>query len=148
MRVPLKHGIFTACVRGIPGIQLYPPMQDRTIYRPAALRIGVLLACAALAGCSSIGGDSPMTVFADPAKYQYNTCEQLAGQRKNWQTREQELRQLMDRAEQSAGGSVVSVLAYKTDYVAATEELKVLESAARAKNCDAPDKWKSNSSVK
>jgi hypothetical protein len=116
----------------------------------ASLRVALTLGglAVALAGCSSIGGDSPMTIFADPAKYQYNTCEQLAGQRKNLQGREQELRQLMDKAEQSTGGAVVSVLAYRADYVAATEEIKVLDSAARAKNCDTPEKWKSNSSVK
>jgi hypothetical protein len=125
-------------------------MQDRIVHGSptAALRTGLLLACVALAGCSSIGGDSPMTIFADPGKYQYNTCEQIANQRKSMQSREQELRQLMDKAEQSTGGGVVSVLAYKADYVAATEEIKVLESAARAKNCDNPANWKSNSSVK
>jgi hypothetical protein len=150
MRVPWEHGIFTACVRGIPVSKLYPLMQDRIVHGPTTktLRTGWLLACAALAGCSSISGDSPMTVFADPGKYQYFTCEQLAAQRKSWQLREQELRQLMDKAEQSTGGAVVSVLAYKADYVSATEELKVVESAARAKNCDTPDKWNSNSSVK
>jgi hypothetical protein len=131
-------------------------MQDRDLARRrlarrAALRCarlaGGFLAAAALAGCSSIGGD-PLTVFADPGKYQYNTCEQIAGQRKNWVTREQELKMLMDKADQSAGGSVVNVLAYRADYVAASEELKILENTARAKNCDRPENWKSNSSVK
>ena len=55
---------------------------------------------------------------------------------------------LMDKAEQSAGGAVVNVLAYKADHVAAAEELKVLEVAARAKNCDNPANWRSNSAVR
>jgi hypothetical protein len=129
-------------------------MQDRIVdsrrARAAlrgALTIGSLLVGALLAGCSSIG-DGPTTIFADPGKYQYNTCEQIAGQRKTWQTREQELRLLMDKADQGAGGAVVNVLAYKADHVAATEELKVLESTARAKNRDNPANWKSNSSVR
>jgi hypothetical protein len=46
----------------------------------------------------------------------------------------------MDRAEQSAGGAVVNVLAYKGNYVATTEELKILENTARAKNCETPEK--------
>jgi hypothetical protein len=134
-------------------------MQDRDLAcRPltrwsggAALRcarlVGGFLAAAALAACSSIGNE-PLTVFADPGKYQYNTCEQIATHRKSLSTREQELRQLMDKADQSTGGSVVNVLAYRADYVAASEELKVLENTARAKNCDRPENWKSNSSVK
>jgi hypothetical protein len=114
----------------------------RGAFAAVAVTAGVLLA-----GCSSTS-DNTLTIFADPGKYQYNTCEQIAGQRKFWTNREQELRLLMDKAEQSAGGAVVNVLAYKADHVAANEELKVLESTARAKNCDTPANWKSNSSVK
>ena len=105
------------------------------------------LIAGALAACSS-AGDNPLTVFVDPGKYQYFTCEQIAGQRKHWSSREQELQMLMDKAEQSAGGAVVNVLAYKADHVAAAEELKVLEVAARAKNCDNPANWRSNSAVR
>jgi hypothetical protein len=112
-----------------------------------ALAVGGLIAGALLAGCSSTG-DNPLTIFADPGKYQYNTCEQIAGQRTHWSSREKELRMLMDKAEQSAGGAVVNVLAYKADHVAANEELKVLENTARAKNCDSPANWKSNSTIR
>ena len=108
---------------------------------------GAFCAGTLLAGCAATGGN-PLTVFADPGKYQFSSCEQLANQRKNWSSREQELRLLMDRAEQSSGGTVVNVLAYKADYVAASEELKIVENAARAKNCDTPDTWRSNSVVR
>jgi hypothetical protein len=106
----------------------------------AAMAGGFLSACAV--------SNNPITVFADPGKYDYNTCEQIAGQKKHWTGREQELRQLTAKAEQSTGGAVVGVLAYKADHVAAQEELKVLEGAARAKNCDSPDKWRSNTVVR
>src|SRR2546422_5851963 len=66
---------------------------------PSALLASAFLASAFLAGCASTG-DNPLTLFADPGKYQYSSCEQLAGQRKSLSTREQELRLLMDRAEQ------------------------------------------------
>jgi hypothetical protein len=111
-------------------------------------RIVVFLALATtFAGCSSLA-DNGMTIFADPSKYQYSTCEGLARQRQTWTTKEQELRQLMIRAEQSAGGAVVNVLAYKGDHVAAREELQLLDRAARAKNCDGDAKnWPSNSAI-
>ena len=44
---------------------------------------------------------------------------------------------LMDKAEQSTGGAIVNVIAYQTDYVSATEEVKVLDATARSKNCPA-----------
>jgi hypothetical protein len=33
------------------------------------------------------------------------------------------------------------------DYVAATEELKLLERAARAKHCSSPENWSSSSAI-
>jgi hypothetical protein len=107
----------------------------------------VLWAGACLSGCSSTG-DNSLTVFADPGKYQFSSCEHLAGQRKYWSSREQELRLLMDKAEQSTGGTVVNVLAYKADHVAASEELRIVESTARSKNCNTPENWRSNAVVR
>ena len=114
---------------------------------PRVAIAGVFLAGAVLVGCSSTG-DNPITIFADPGQYQYSTCEQLAGQRKYWTGREQEIRLLMDKADQGAGGAIVNVLAYKADYVAATEQIKLVEAAARSKNCETPASWRSNSVVR
>ncbi|SRR6266508_3730556 len=124
-------------------------MQERIAkYRPARVAALIaLLAGAFLVGCSS-AGDSPFTVFADPGKYQYYSCDQLNAQRKVWSTREQELTALMSKAEQDTGGVIVNVLAYKADRVAAREELKVLEVAARSKNCEDPANWRSNTVVR
>jgi hypothetical protein len=92
---------------------------------------GFLSACAPAAM-------GPVTMFADPGKYEFHSCEQLAGQRTYWASRELELKLLMDKAEQATGGSVVNVIAYQADYVTAREELKVIEATAHAKNCGAP----------
>jgi hypothetical protein len=109
--------------------------------------LAVVLIAGAVSACSS-AGNNPLTVFVDPGKYQYYTCEQIAAYRKVWSTKEQELQMLMDKADQGAGGAVVNVLAYKADHVAASEELKVLDVAARAKNCENPANWRSNSAVR
>jgi hypothetical protein len=119
----------------------------RSISTIFARSAGALAGVALLSGCAT-PGDSSVTLFADPGKYQYSSCEQLAIQRKTWTTREQDLKQLMDRAEQGTGGAVVNVLAYKADYVAATEELKVLERAARSKHCASPENWGSSSAIR
>jgi hypothetical protein len=128
-------------------------MQDRSAHRRpprAAARLalvaGAVLLGPALAGCANTV--SSLTMFADPGKYEFHSCEQLASERKTLATREQELRLLMDKAEQGAGGTVVNVLAYKSDHVAASEELKLLELAARSKNCETPANWRSNSAVR
>ena len=63
-------------------------------------------------------------------------------------TREQELRELMNKAGQDPGGAGLNVLEKKADHVAASEELRVLESAARSKNCETPANWRSNSTIR
>jgi hypothetical protein len=125
-------------------------MRDRIARGPSAARLGARVAgacaaVAALAGCAATGGSSALNVFADPGKYQFSSCENLAAQRRNWAGKEEELRLLMDKAEKGAGGAVVNVLAYQADYVAATEELRTIDSAARARNCTS---WGSNSAVR
>jgi hypothetical protein len=114
--------------------------------RAGSVIASALAALACLSACSSL--DTPFTVFADPGKYQYYSCEQIASATKATSARQEGLRQLMDRAEQSTGGVVASVLAYRADYATTTEELKVLQATARDKNCDSPENWRSSATIR
>lgn len=98
----------------------------------------LLLTGGCLAGCASAVDETNWTMFADPGKYRYHNCEQIAAAIAATTARQQELKALMDKADQSAGGPVVNTFVYKADYVATGEELKVLASTARSKNCNAP----------
>jgi hypothetical protein len=121
---------------GFPGIMPTPQSGVSMRTAPLVALFDGLLVGGVLSACSP-AAVGPVTVFADPAKYQFYSCEQLAGQRTYWTNRELELKLLMDKAEQGAGGPVVNVIAYQTDYVTAREEVKVIDTTARAKNCDA-----------
>ena|SRR5450631_2150245 len=109
--------------------------------------VGIVLLGAMLAACSS-SGDTSLSLFAEPGKYQYYTCPQIAAEMKRWSAREQELKTLMDRADQSAGGAAVGLIAYKAEYVAAGEELQSLDSAARSKNCAQGETWRSSTVIR
>jgi hypothetical protein len=100
-----------------------------------------------LAACSS-AFENQLTVFADPAKYDYFNCEQLAAQRTVRKARDQELKSLMEKAERSTGGTFVNVIAYKAEYTEVQEDLKLIERAARTKKCGGPENWQSNSAVR
>jgi len=99
-----------------------------------------------LAACAS-AFEYPVTVFADPGQFQFLDCEQLAAQRTARQARVRELKLLMDKAEQSTGGTFVNAIAYEADYVTAQEDLKVIEASAHVKKCSTPENWRSNSAV-
>ena len=100
-----------------------------------------------LAACAS-AIESPFTVFADPGKYEWYSRDQLAPQRKLWESKEKQLKLLMDKAKQSTGGSAISVVAYQGDYGAAREELQVIDATARAKKCKMPGDWQSDSVIR
>src|SRR6516164_11007674 len=100
-----------------------------------------------LAACAS-AIESPFTVFADPGKYEWYSRDQLAPQRKLWESKEKQLKLLMDKAKQSTGGSAISVVAYQGDYGAAREELQVIDATARAKKCKMPSDWQSDSIIR
>ena len=87
-------------------------------------------------------------IFADPGAFDYHSCDQIAALRAHWSSREQELKQLMARSEQSTGGAVINVIAYQADYTQAQEQVRVLAAAARSKNCPTPENWRSNSSFR
>jgi hypothetical protein len=101
----------------------------------AARALWLVTLCALVTGCAS--SDGPY-FFADAGKYQYHTCEQLWTASKQRRDRQRELKELIDKAEQAAGGQIVSVLAYRSDYVAVNEEIQVIDSAVRDKNCPPP----------
>ena len=100
-----------------------------------------------LAACASSALENPFTAFADPGQYEFLNCEQLAAQRTARQAREQELKLLMDKAEQSTGGAFVNLIAYKSDYITAQEDLKVIEATAHVKKCSTPENWRSNFAI-
>ena len=81
-------------------------------------------------------------------KRHVQALEQLAVAAKASAKREQDLRELIDKAQQEAGGIIVSLMAYKTDYLAAEEDLRVIENTARQKNCVTPNSWQSNSVIR
>jgi hypothetical protein len=108
-----------------------------------AARASLLVAmCALVAGCAT--SDGPY-FFADAGKYQFHNCEQLAAASKQKHDRQRELKELIDKAEQAAGGQIVSALAYRSDYVAVNEELQVIDSTVREKNCAASPPGKGGS---
>jgi hypothetical protein len=126
--------------------------EDRPAWGPGLLpntrrmlRLIPVWLCLVVAGCAS-AVEGPL-IFTDAGKYQYHNCDQLAAAAKTQATREQELKALIDRAEEGVGGVLVSLMAYKADYIAVEEELRVIETTARSKHCLTPATWQSNAVI-
>ena len=99
-------------------------------------------------GCVRLDARKSIHGVRRSRRYEFFNCQQLCTQRVAVKTREQKLKQLMERAERGTGGAFVNVIAYKGDYVAATEELQVIDMTLRVKKCSTPENWGSNSEVR
>jgi hypothetical protein len=89
-----------------------------------------------VSGCANMS-DGMSTAFADPAKYDLYDCKQLETERKSLATRTAEVQGLMTKAETGVGGSVVSELAYRNDYIALRGQSKFAEEAWQRNKCQA-----------
>jgi hypothetical protein len=96
----------------------------------AVLGFGVL---ALGGGCGM--SDGAGALFVDPGHYSFYRCEDLAARRKALIARENELRGLMEKAGESAGGSVIGSFAYRSDYDTVLAEEKLIQRNATEKNC-------------
>lgn len=85
-------------------------------------------------GCSA--NQDVTTLLVDPGHYSAYHCKDFPPQLTALTTREQTLRNLMDKANESSGGAIVGNLSYRADYEDVLGEEKVLRRAAAEKNCD------------
>jgi hypothetical protein len=116
--------------------------RDRQYVVPRGLRaagsrfavVGVL--AAGLGACAS-GPSSSM--FVDPATYELYNCQQLGTARKRSNDRVVELEGLMAKAETGAGGSLVSGLAYQTDYLSERARRDQIDEKITSNNCSRAD---------
>ena len=86
-------------------------------------------------------------VLANPGKYEYHNCDQLSASRKGVVARQKELKELIEQAERGAGGVFVGAIAYRSEYAAQTEDLRVIDATARVKDCLTTATWRSNAVI-
>ena len=105
----------------------------RTIVRSSA--IGLILASATALGCCSFSeGISPY--ITDPNRFSAYHCKDLVERLKNLTAREKELRSLMDKASEGAGGAVIGALSYRVDLEKVVGDQKLLRRTAAEKKCE------------
>jgi hypothetical protein len=103
--------------------------------KAASAPVAIVLA-GAVAGCST----SVDTYLVDPGHYSAYHCKQLVDRLKELKTRESELSNLIDKASEGGGGTVIGGMSYRADYEKALGEEKALRRTAADKKCalDAP----------
>ncbi len=96
--------------------------------------IALIMLLASLAGCAMSDGVGSFIV--DPGEYSVYHCKDLVARLKELTARETDLRNLMDKASEGGGGTLIGGLSYRPDYEKALGEEKVLRRTAAEKKCD------------
>jgi len=100
----------------------------------------------ALAGCGL--GNGPGSFIVDPGKYDAYHCNDLVTHWKILNDRERELRNLMDKAAQSAGGAVIGTVVYRSDYESVLTEKKIVQQRAAAMKCELVATYESDRDIR
>lgn len=95
-----------------------------------------MLGASALDGCTSSDGIG--TFIVDPGHYSAYHCKDFGARLTGLVRREQQLRALMDKASEGAGGQMIGNLSYRAEYEDVLGEEKVLRQSAAEKNCTLP----------
>jgi hypothetical protein len=117
-------------------------MTDRRTYGHVAVPLAAALAtllAASLAGCTSQVGsadDKLGSFLVAPDKYVLYTCAELGEEGKRKRARELELEALMAKAGTGVGGTIVSAVGYKPEYLEVHGEMNELRAAAVQKKCN------------
>jgi len=119
---------------------------------PSLVRSGgvacFVAAAVTLSGCSGLSTDGVASLAVDPARYEGYHCKDLISQWDGLVGRERQLRNLIDKASDGAGGTVIATVAYRSDYDTVLEQEKVLKRTAAEKNCELEHSYNSDQGIR
>lgn len=107
-----------------------------------------VVAVVALGGCSSLHTDGVASLAVDPARYEGYHCKDLVGQWNGLVAREKQLRNLIDKASEGGGGTVIAAVAYRGDYDTVLQQQRVLKRTAAEKNCELTPNYTSDQTIR
>jgi len=118
----------------------------RPLEWPRLILSGSLLILAALTVASC--GDDPGTIWVDPAKFTLYHCDDFARRWKQLIERENALRGLIEKANESNTGAVIGSIAYRSDYEAVLSEEKLLQRKASEMKCVVTPDYQSDHTIR
>src|SRR5215470_16963315 len=95
----------------------------------------IVLLTVAVSGCA-MNNDMLGRIYVSPGRYDYYRCPEIASSIATEAKREQELVELMERANQAPSGTVVNAFVYNSQLATAREQLRQLHEVSAQKNCN------------
>ena len=104
--------------------------------------------CLAALTIGSCGSDGAGAIWVDPGKFTFYHCDDLARRWEQLITRENDLRNLIDKANESSTGAVIGSIAYRSDYEAVLSQEKLLQRTAAEKKCAFMQDYQSDHTIR
>ena len=98
-------------------------------------RLAAATALVALCGCGSVSDPAGFSI-ATQDRYDFMTCKEITAARDAQRNRLKQLSELMEKADASPGGFIVSAAAYRSEFVQTRALQAAAERAAQMHNCD------------
>jgi hypothetical protein len=102
-------------------------------------RLTAVCAAAVMGSCALSPNNDTFSLYAEPGKYDFLDCANIAKRLTEASDREKQLAELMTRAREGAGGALVSAIAYQDEYNIARGRMQELRKAAEMKKCPVMD---------
>jgi hypothetical protein len=102
---------------------------DRLVRLAGAFALALLTSACA-------GGIDPGLSVVSQDRFDFMACPEIISGRNNWAGREKQLTELVEKAESSPGGIIVSVTAYRSELAQARTHRRLAEKAAQDKGCE------------
>ena len=116
-----------------------PPMTPGNMRKRFVHWFAAMCAAAMTTGCASTIDDDILSPYSEPGRYDFLDCATISKTLAKVSYQEAELARLMTRANEGAGGAVVSAMVYQDRYNTARAELRALRKAGEVKKCSASD---------
>jgi hypothetical protein len=114
-----------------------PPMMLGNMRQRVILGLTMISVVGIVSACTGLPDNDALSIYAAPGKYDFLDCATITTRLAGASARETQLRELISRANEAAGGSIVSAIVYQDDYNTVRADIRALRKAADEKKCSA-----------
>ncbi len=100
-------------------------------------RLAMIAFAGTVSACTALSDNDALSVYAAPGKYDFLDCQSITTRLAGATAREAQLKDLIGRANEAAGGAIVSAMVYQDDYNTVRADIRALRKAADDKKCSA-----------
>ncbi len=111
------------------------PMALRNMRELGVRGLAVISIAGIVSACAGTPDTDAFSIYAAPGKYDFLDCESINNRLKAQSARETQLRELMSRADEAAGGAIVNAVVYQDDFNTVRADIRALRKASDAKRC-------------